>query len=774
MIVTGAFCARFALLIAMVLAAVFPVTASHADVALSIKTLSNRADLVSGGDALVEVVLPKGAVPSRVRVTLNGGDISGSFAVRANGRFEGLVTALRDGANVLEARLGSAGSKITLTNHPVGGPVFSGPQVQPWICTTSSNGLGPATDARCNAPPVFELLYKPEGSSSFSAYDPKDPPSDVSTTTTDQGRRVPYIVRRERGAMNRGLYQIVVLFDPSTPWTAWEPQSQWNHKLLYVFGGGCNTNHGQGSFDESVMIDHALSRGVAVATSTLNTLGQNCNTVTSAESVMMLEERIIERYGEIRYTIATGGSGGAIGQLAVANAYPGLIQGLMPQATFTDTWTTALEVLDCHLLNSYFARRAHLWADTDKMTAVNGHSGVTQCAAWEALFAQVENPTHGCGLLMASGLPATTIPTPDDYNPVLSPRGCRATIQDLQVGIWGRRQQDGFAKFVFDNVGVQYGLRGLLSGVISVDQFLDLNEGIGGLTQDFWPTSGRSLADPGTPEIAYRTGQVNDARGLHDVAIIDTPAFSDDIHTAYHAYSLEKRLIDAFGEADNHVIWRGRSDVFDDLTFDTMDEWLSNVEADTSTDSRAVKVARDRPAVAVDSCWIDDARVTDQTRCDAAYPTYGDARIAAGAPLSHDIMKCVLTPPARSDYPAMTDAQWERFGVIFSNGVCDWTHPSVGYQPSIPWMTYAGGPGGRPLGRVSPVAESRVLGSVSVPSEPRSSGRSLPATGVGVSFAAWLALGATATSSMILRSGRVRRGLESESLPESFRREGGI
>jgi hypothetical protein len=51
-----------------------------------IKVLSNRAALVSGGDALVEVV------PGATRVKLNGEDITSAFAVRPNGRYIGLVT----------------------------------------------------------------------------------------------------------------------------------------------------------------------------------------------------------------------------------------------------------------------------------------------------------------------------------------------------------------------------------------------------------------------------------------------------------------------------------------------------------------------------------------------------------------------------------------------------------------------------------------------------------------------------------------------------------
>ena len=62
--------------------------------------LSNRADLISGGSALVEVVLPtrrgKPTVKaSQVRVELNGENVTGAFAVRADGRFYGLVGGLQ-------------------------------------------------------------------------------------------------------------------------------------------------------------------------------------------------------------------------------------------------------------------------------------------------------------------------------------------------------------------------------------------------------------------------------------------------------------------------------------------------------------------------------------------------------------------------------------------------------------------------------------------------------------------------------------------------------
>src|SRR5689334_21798546 len=88
-----------------------------------ISVLSNRADLISGGDALVEIKLPQGIKPSLARVYLDDADVTASFATRSNGRYMGLVTGLRDGANVLSARVPGAGAQITLTNHPIGGPV---------------------------------------------------------------------------------------------------------------------------------------------------------------------------------------------------------------------------------------------------------------------------------------------------------------------------------------------------------------------------------------------------------------------------------------------------------------------------------------------------------------------------------------------------------------------------------------------------------------------------------------------------------------------------
>ena len=152
-----------------------------------IRVLSNRADLVSGGDALVEIILPAKAKarPADVRIDVNGEDVTGAFGVRPNGRFYGLVRGLREGSNLLTARVPNGpGARITLTNHPNGGPVISGAQVGPWVCTTkvanptaNNPDLGEPLDAQCNiAAPVYRYQYR-NLNNQFVTYDPANPPA---------------------------------------------------------------------------------------------------------------------------------------------------------------------------------------------------------------------------------------------------------------------------------------------------------------------------------------------------------------------------------------------------------------------------------------------------------------------------------------------------------------------------------------------------------------------------------------------------------------------
>ncbi|HKH29656.1 MAG TPA: DUF6351 family protein [Gaiellaceae bacterium] len=676
---------------------------------LAIDVLSNRADLLSGGNALVEVKLSKHANPSRARVELNGTDVTSAFAVRSDGRFVGLVTGLTLGENTLTARE-SHGRKarITLTNHPIGGSVFSGPQLVPYFCRTELFGLTPAVDAQCNAPTVVSYRYRTL-TGAFAVYNPASPPpaDQIANTTTDQGVTVPYIVRVERGTINRGIYELAVLVDPAKPWTPWSPQAGWNHKVYWLFGGGTAPWRTQAG-PSSALVDMALSRGFLVANSSLNIRGQNANDWVSGESVMMLQEQIRESFGSIRYTIGSGCSGGSIQQHLIAANYPGLLDGILPNCSYEDSWTTAMEVNDCHLLLNYFAKSPALWASAAQRAAVSGHKDTSACIAWELSFAPVGNPARAvnCNLHTSPDLAALV------YNPVTNPGGIRCTVQDHQVAIWGRTAR-GFARRPTDDVGVQFGLEALQAGRISVEQFVDLNEKIGGVDTDFNFTAERTEADPGSMSIAYWAGQVSNPYALASVPMIDLRGSSNtnDIHTDYHSWAMRARLDEANGGHGNQLIWSWPSGIvvpaaINVKAFLLMDRWLTAIENDHSSRPQRVKVLRDKPGDAVDLCYASTTpplvEITDPAACAALLPYYADARLVAGMPLSHDILKCRLEPLRRSDYSVtFTDEQWARLESAFPTGVCDWSKQGVGQwiqRFAQPWLTFEDGPGGRPLG----------------------------------------------------------------------------
>jgi hypothetical protein len=499
---------------------------------------------------------------------------------------------------------------------------------------------------------------------------------------------VPYIVRIERGAMDRGLYELAVL------------DRGWNHKLLYQFGGGTAPHHSNGA-PMSDLIDPALARGFMVANNSLNTRGMNSNDVVSAEAVMMLQEHVQEAFGRIRATLGAGCSGGSIQQQVIAADYPGLLDGIQPNCSFQDSWTTANEVADCALLHNYFL--AHPEITVAQQAAVMGEQVAPQqflaCSLWVITFAPVGTPSIAANC----DLPAALV--------YPNPGGVRCTPQDYESQVWGFRPSDGFAKRPFDNVGVQYGLGALKSGAITPEQFVDLNEHVGGLDIDNQPQAARTTSDPGSDATAYRTGKIVSGRPLANVPIIDLRGShnSVDIHTDYHSYVMRARLDDANGGHGNQVIWTwdaaapGKSIAPDPTiaakSLDLLDRWVTAIQADRRHISQRRKVVLDKPADAVDACFdAADVETTDAAACAARFPYFADPRIVAGSPLSDDVEKCRLTRPRRADYPVtFTDDQWARMRAAFPHGVCDFSRPGVGTRPSIPWLDYDV-IGGRPLG----------------------------------------------------------------------------
>jgi hypothetical protein len=456
------------------------------------------------------------------------------------------------------------------------------------------------------------------------------------------------------------------------------------------------------------MVNQALSLGFMVADSGLNILGENCNTVTSAEALMMLKEHIQETFGGIRYTIGQGCSGGSIGQQSVSAMYPGLLQGIQPMCSFPDTSTTGVEVTDCHLTVNYFNTTSMPWTPAQQ-AAVEGHPDRNSCLSWEALFAAVEDPAKAANC----NLPAAQV-----YNAQTNPRGVRCSVHDFQQNIWGTRPKSlwgpvekkihhGFGKNGLDNVGVQYGLAALNSGEIMPDQFVDLNTKIGGLSIDHVFVPRRLNADPGTQRIAWRSGEISGGKQLGKVAIIDLRGQDNtEIHESYYSYTVRARLDQANGTHANQLIWTGPIALVGDPSFQArsfllLDEWLSAVQKDHRSLPLARKLIVDKPAQAVDACWQGGQEITDMNQCRNLYPYFSNPRIVAGEPFSNDRVKCRLKPMLKNDYNVtFTASQWSALQKVFPHGVCNYNQPAVAQHDTIPWWTYARGPGkGRPLGQ---------------------------------------------------------------------------
>src|SRR5882757_1201238 len=673
--------------------------------ALGIQVLSNRADLISGGDAYLEITEPPGRRAEGVRVLLDGQDISQTFARRDNGRILGVVQGMSDGTHVLAARATHlTGAQLTLDNHPVGGPVFSGPQIQPWICTTQQLGLGQATDATCNAPTHYDWYYMPSDPKAVEvqAYDPAHPATDVRMTTNDRGAQVPYIVRDERGTSDRGVYDIAVLYDPTKPWTPWDPQAGWNGKTLVRFGASCNPGHVQGDFHDAALQEFALSRGFAILTSGMAVMGLNCNDVVAAEAVSMLKEHFIENYGQIRYTIADGCSGGSTLLYSVAGNYPGLIDGLRPQCSYSDFWGYVQTAQDCSLLGRVFDAAPKEWDDAAR-AAVAGFQTSSSCTDWSRLWQTLFQPANQPGCL-TSRMPGPHPASVDwVYDRRRNPSGVRCSLQDYQVNEFGQRS-DGKANRPYDNGGVQYGLKALNDGKVSVDQFLDLNQRVGGYDIDNNWQADRATADPDALSRAYRGGRVLGGANLDRVPVVNIRYYDEHgYHTAVEDQVLRARLRrDTGSDANLVTITAPNGANQSTLAFLVIDRWLAGIEADHSGAPLAQKVRTDRPASTVDACMVNGSTHTDATTCSAAYPTFSKPRLVAGGPMADDVLKCQLRPVSRGDYPAsMSVEQFSRLMRIFPDGVCDWSLPGVDQGPALgPWQSYASGPDSVPLGPV--------------------------------------------------------------------------
>jgi len=618
-----------------------------------------------------------------VRLRVNG-RLRGGILKSSPGnprRLTGLVQGLRNGRNLLAAKApGRPPEFLVLRNGPIFGPVFSGPHQMPFLCRTETNGLGPATDANCSAPTRVDYHYRTLAGEFKPLPTPTARPADMATTTV-AGRNVDYRVRLESGTINRAVYRWAVL-DPGDG-----SLGSWNRRFIYSHRGGCSAGHQQGLADTEIALDHAyLRRGFVVMGSSLNVFQTACNDVLSAETASMVKEHVIESLGAAPvWTIGAGGSGGAIQVQMNSQNYPGLFDGIIPTASFPDN--SLMPQPDCRLLYNYFDSPAAAGFTAAQRVAVTGIPVEGACRQLGSTTANVINASEGC----VGAVPPTQV-----FNPITNPDGIRCTIFESMVNVWGRDPDTGYARRALDNVGRQYGLLALQEGTISLNRFLDLNEGIGGFDTNGDFRASRTVADLDALRAGYRTGRVNRGiGGASGVPIIDVRSYVDDAvntHISVPALEYRERLIQSNGTAANHVILRAKGTntgpnvaPMRETAIDWMSEWLDRITSDRTSRPKAVKVSANRPPQVGDACWANNGQRYDEPAgiglpgtCNQLYPPFSTPMMRAGAPLGHTVVKCQLKPLNPSDYGSPTTNQLNRLNAIFPSGVCDFDKPGVG------------------------------------------------------------------------------------------------
>jgi len=697
---------------------------------LEMHALSTRPEFVTGGDVLIAIT-GANLTARNLMVRANGKDVGAAFKPAPDSeQLVGLVSGLNVGSNAIVASIRGSKStaQLAVVNHPITGPVLYSPHQTPFACETQAVGLGAPLDTDCSANMKVDYFYRstsvaagggPQGDlaaadnangfgggrggapNPFKPLDPNAPrPTDVAMTTTTEGRTVPYIVRREMGTINRAIYSIAFLHEPGTPLPSpWNTNTAWNARLVYTFGGGVawgyhqgrtigGLNGGRGNLEDGQYGDYPVAKGFALAGSSLNVFGTYANDVVSAESMMMVKEHFIEQYGPIKWTIGSGRSGGSMQQHMIANNYPGLLDAIVPTASFADVMTFQTSMLDCELLDHAMTTSRQPFT-TDQKTAVSGYSHWDYCT---------NNKLRYAGVASDINCDANTVPPASRFDPVKKPDGVRCTYQDAYAAVYGKDPKTGFARRPFDNVGVQYGLAAFNAGKINFNQFLDINRLVGGYDANGNIVAERMAADQDALRIAYESGRINDgAHGLSLLPIIDMRPYTEgpggNVHDTFDGVIAGNR-INAAG-AGNRIsrVYEENIPLFkaQDDNLDILDNWLAAVAADTSPGTQREKVLRDKPAGLGDSCFTAKLEeIKDSAKCKAMFPVYANPRIVAGGPETADIFKCELKPIDKADYKRpVTDAQLAQVRNVFTQGVCDYTKKGVMQRPAAgTWQTF--------------------------------------------------------------------------------------
>ncbi|MBT8078539.1 MAG: hypothetical protein KJO31_08165 [Gammaproteobacteria bacterium] len=663
---------------------------------------------------------------------------------------------------------------------PIGGtgpvlPTYADSLDYPFACRTEAAGLGqplPDNDAGAGTP-VYAVdaagartteiigyskdcglrsrvhyLYRSKTSGEFLPYSSMT--DDVDHLTID-GQEVPFIVRIESGTINRYIYMIALLRGPED--TPGQPDLEfWNGKLIYLFRGGVGIGRRQGRISLDYIPDRRwaeLQKGFAVAHATANQTSTQYDIELAEDTFARMKRHFAARYGEPTYTIGMGGSGGAIQQYLIGQNRPGLLDGGIAMQSYPDMVTQTTKVMDCELLEHYFDvtdaenpkwqkwsqrrwvqgfnARDDMSNDILRLRAIQSLSqfdwpvwsgGQTECTrSWRNLTPQIANPRYSY---------FASLFAPDVFARV------SWTYWDNLKRVYGT-DTSGHARRTFDNVGVQYGLRALKRRQVSPEEFLKLNDAIGGWKpaaemepERYWIYSAarsgldefsvwsdhnmykkespdlparRSVGDLAAMQAAYRSGQV--FIGQLEMPIIDFRNYLEpelDMHHSLQSFSARLRMIRHQGQADTQLIWFTRKP---NLPFadaiDLLDRWIVNLQANPDLGPVSSK-----PADAQDRCYSDAGGIIasgddvwdgawnrrENGECMETYPIYSHPRIEAGDDYIGDIFKCHLqsidAAIDRGLYAPVNVLPYrDELMRVFPDGVCDYSRGDAARPPDL-------------------------------------------------------------------------------------------
>ncbi|WP_432697486.1 DUF6351 family protein [Marinobacterium sp. YM272] len=631
-------------------------------------------------------------------------------------------------------------------------PLYSSPLGYPFACDGDASGYGqPRIDNRqgwgipvyaadnpesrepagyskdCLYPTRVDYLYNRQGTDRF--YPLSEANGDIAQLSIG-GATLDFIVRVETGTINRFFYSITALRGPED-----QPEQPdmryWNGDLIYQFKGGVGIGHRQGRLKPHDVANRRLEQlrqGYAIASSSGNQTSYHYDLLRAEETALRVKRQFSARYGEPRFTLGIGGSGGAIQQYLIGQNGSGVLDAGVALYAYPDMLTQTIHIFDCELLEYYFdqlAPEVWPWPKRSLIEGLNALNGIEPEYGWTYELAQLIHgrvpPRPKGSSECVNGWRGLTSLVNNPSFVHFAPRFSETLQQQVHWTYWedlrhifGSRA-DGYARQTWDNVGVQYGLRALRSGEISPTTFLHLNASIGGWKapgemqpEHFWRVNGsrlidfspwgqqnmnlspdggltpakRTEADPGAIDAAFRSGQV--FTGQLDIPIVDLRHYLEpelDMHHLSASFSTRLRLQSA-GRADNQLIWvteKPHSPIAEALALLT--QWLEQGQRPRQASDRCYN--RDGSLIASGpDVWNGQWNGRENGLCSQRYPSFGTSRSQAGEGLRGDLFKCQRIPVDRAlatgvYSPIDMQPYRQRLQQIFADGVCDYSRPGV-------------------------------------------------------------------------------------------------